>query len=80
MSESVRMRKLLIEINTDFQGKITRQRKIFMENVLKVFSGNEETHEEAKKKLLEFGVKIVGERDPGDDMVVKINGDLVFKG
>ncbi len=80
MTEKTRMLKIIFEVNTDFKGKITRQRKVFMESVLKMLSGNEETHNEGKKKLMEYGVKIIGERDAGDDLVVKINGDLIHKG
>lgn len=69
-------RRLLIELNTDFKPKLLRRRKEFMEHFLRAMTGD---NPEDSDKILEYGVRIISERDNGDDMAVMVNGETVFR-
>ena len=69
--------RFVIELNADFKPKMIRQRKEFMANLILTLTGD---NPESEKKLLEYGVKIITQRDNGDDIAVMLNGERVYKG
>lgn len=70
-------KRFVLEVNADFKPKLLRKRKDFMEHFLRMLAGD---NEESEKRVLEYGVKVLGQRDNGDDMAVMINGERIYKG
>lgn len=70
-------KRFVLELNSDFKPKMIRQRKEFMANLLLSMAGD---NPDSDKKLLEYGVKILAQRDNGDDISLRMNGELIYKG
>lgn len=68
--------KHIISINKDFKPLMIRQRKEFMDLLLRAVSNDEES---VKKLNEKFGTKVITKLDPGNSMTILVDGEVAYK-